>query len=216
MSGPSERTAQARPGAPKTALQTSDALTSHLAPAGTDDVIQMTSTRKERVARERASRERVECLSMTTRRPFTPLNHSDRPRVTQSTYAVTGRRESSTLDLFLLNVALALNLCFNVELVHHGHRCYIRVCHESFEGQAGVSQQDVVSDAVCQRLRRRSGGQMVDLSSEWSVAQDDVAPSTHALGLGAARGAVRRRWLKKEKVKCTGHNKPGALFVTFA
>ena len=75
--------------------------------------------------------------------------------------------------------------------------------HESFEGQAGVSQQDIVSDAVCQRLRRRSGGQMVDLSSEYSVALLHVAPSTHALGLGAARGAVRRRWLKKEKVICT-------------
>ena len=119
MSGPSERTAQARPGAPKTALQTSDALTSYLAPAGTDDVIRMTSTRKERVARERATRERVECLSMATRRPSTPLNHSDRPRVTQSTYAVTGRHECSTLDLFLLMPALALILCFNVELMHH-------------------------------------------------------------------------------------------------
>ena len=114
--------------------------------------------------------------------------------MTHSTYAVTGRRECSTLDLFLLNVALALNLCFNVELVHHGHRCYIKMYHESFEGQAGVSQQDIVSDAVCQRLRRRSGGQMVDLSSENSLALDNVAPSTHALGLDAARGAVRRRW----------------------
>ena len=88
--------------------------------------------------------------------------------------------------------------------------------HESFEGQAGVSQQDIVSDAVCQRLRRRSGGQMVDLSSENSLALDNVAPSTHALGLGAARGAVRRCWLKKENIVCTGHNKPGALAVTFA
>ena len=57
---------------------------------------------------------------------------------------------------------------------------------------------------------------MVDLSSENSLALDNVAPSTHALGLDAARGAVRRRWLKKEKVVCVGHNKPGALFVTFA
>ena len=154
----------------------------------------MTSTRKERVARERASRERVECLSMTTRRPFTPLNHSDRPRVTQSTYAVTGRRESSTLDLFLLTPALALNLCFNVEPMHHGHRVDCLLYNESFERQAGVSQQDIVSDAVCQRLRRRSGGQMVDLSSESSLIQADVASSIHALGLGAARGAVRRRW----------------------
>ena len=48
---------------------------------------------------------------------------SDRPRGTPSTYAVTGRRELSTFNVFLLNVALALNLCFNVELVHHGHRC---------------------------------------------------------------------------------------------
>ena len=40
---------------------------------------------------------------------------------------------------------------------------------------------------------------MVDLSSENSLALDDVAPSIHALGLGAARGAVRRRWVKKEK-----------------
>ena len=155
---------------------------------------------------------------MTTRRPSTPLNHSDRPRVTHSTYAVTGRRECSTLNLFLLNVALALNLCFNVELMHHGHRVDYLLHHESFQGQAGVSQQDIVSDAVCQRLRlrRRSGGQMVDLSSEWLVVNADVAPSTHALGLGAARGAVRRRWLKKENIECTGHNKPGALFVTFA
>ena len=131
---------------------------------------------------------------MTTRRPSTPLNHSDRPRVTQSTYAVTGRHESSTLDLFLLMPALALALCFNVELVHHGHRVDCKECKQSFEGQAGVSQQDIVSDAVCQRLRRRSGGQMVDLSSENSLALDNVAPSTHALGLDAARGAVRRRW----------------------
>ena len=161
----------------------------------------MTSTRKEGVARERATRERVECLSMATRRPSTPLNRSDRPRVTQSTYAVTGRRELSTFNVFLLTPALALNLCFNVELMHHGHRVGYLLHHESFQGQAGVSQQDVVSDAVCQRLRRRSGGQMVDLSSEWSVVNADVAPSTHALGLGAARGAVRRRWLKKEKVE---------------
>ena len=120
--------------------------------------------------------------------------------MTQSTYAVTGRHECSTLNLFLLSPALALTLCFNVELMHHGHRVNCEECHESFQGQAGVSQQDVVSDAVCQRLRRRSGGQMVDLSSEFSLVQDDVAPSTHALGLGAARAAVRRCWLKKEKV----------------
>jgi len=82
---------------------------------------------------------------------------------------VTGRCECSTLNLFLLNVALALKLCFNVELMHHGHRVNCEVYHESFQGQAGVSQQDVVSDAVCQRLRQQSGGQMVDLSSEWSV-----------------------------------------------
>ena len=155
-------------------------------------------------------------MSMATRRPSTPLNHSDRPRVTQSTYAVTGRHECSTLDLFLLSPALALTLCFNVELMHHGHRVDYLLHHESFQGQAGVSQQDIVSDAVCQRLRRRSGGQMVDLSSEWFVVKLHVAPSTHALGLGAARGAVRRRWLKKEKVVCVGHNKPGALAVTFA
>ena len=136
---------------------------------------------------------------MATRRPSTPFNRSDRPRMTQSTYAVTGRRECSTLILFLLSPALALTLCFNVELVHHGHRINCEECHESFQGQAGVSQQDVVSDAVCQRLRRRSGGQMVDLSSEYSVALLHVAPSTHALGLGAARGAVRHRWVKKEK-----------------
>ena len=103
-------------------------------------------------------------------------------------------RESSTLDLFLLMPALALALCFNVELVHHGHRVDCKECKQSFEGQAGVSQQDIVSDAVCQRLRRRSGGQMVDLSSENSLALDNLAPSTHALGLDAARGAVRRRW----------------------
>ena len=129
----------------------------------------MTRTRKERVARERATRARVECLSMTTRRPSTSLNHSDRPRVTQSTYAVTGRCELSTFNVFLLMPALALTLCFNVELMHHGHRVNCEVYHESFQGQAGVSQQDMVSDAVCQRLRQRSGGQMVDLSSEWSV-----------------------------------------------
>ena len=154
----------------------------------------MTSTRKEGVARERATRERVECLSMATRRPSTPLNHSDRPRVTQSTYAVTGRCELSTFNVFLLMPALALTLCFNVELMHHGHRVDCLLYNESFERQAGVSQQDIVSDAVCQRLRRRSGGQMVDLSSENSLALDDVAPSIHALGLGAARGAVRRSW----------------------
>jgi hypothetical protein len=153
---------------------------------------------------------------MVTRRPSTPLNHSDRPRVTQSTYAVTGRRELSTFNVFLLSPALALTLCFNVELMHHGHRVDYLLHHESFLGQAGVSQQDMVSDAVCQRVRRRSGGQMVDLSSEWLVVKLHVAPSTHALGLGAARGAVRRRWLKKENIECTGHNKPGALFVTFA
>ena len=131
---------------------------------------------------------------MALRRPSTPLNHSDRPRVTHSTYAVTGRRECSTLIVFLLTPALALTLCFNVELMHHGHRVDYLLHHESFQGQAGVSQQDIVSDAVCQRLRRRSGGQMVDLSSENSLALDDVAPSIHALGLGAARGAVRRSW----------------------
>ena len=138
---------------------------------------------------------------MATRRPSTPLNRSDRPRMTQSTYAVTGRRECSMFDLFLLSPALALTLCFSVELMHHGHRVNCEECHESFQGQAGVSQQDIVSDAVCQRLRRRSGGQMVDLSSESSLIQADVASSIHALGLGAARGAVRHRWLKKEKVE---------------
>ena len=114
--------------------------------------------------------------------------------MTQSTYAVTGRHECSTLNLFLLLPALALTLCFNVELMHHGHRVDYLLHHESFLGQAGVSQQDMVSDAVCQRLRRRSGGQMVDLSSESSLIQANVASSIHALGLDAARGAVRRRW----------------------
>ena len=107
--------------------------------------------------------------------------------MTQSTYAVNGRRELSTFRVFLLNVALALKLCFNVELVHHGHRVDCKECKQSFEGQAGVSQQDIVSDAVCQRLRRRSGGQMVDLSSENSLVYADVAPSTHGAGRRSRR-----------------------------